>query len=51
MSVLELCVVNASDTGDYQCIAENGVPGCTIASNLSSSALMVTSADTDKLAS
>ena len=51
VSVLELCAVNVSDTGDYQCIAENGVPGCTIASNLSSSALVVTSVDTGKLAS
>ena len=41
VSVLKLCNVNPSDEGEYSCIASNGVAGCGLASNVSSTPLSI----------
>ena len=49
VSVLELCGVSTSDKGEYQCTATNGVTGCGLASNVSSTPLTVYTTDSGKL--
>ena len=41
VSVLKLCNVSSSDAGNYSCIANNGVAGCGLASNVSSTPLNI----------